>query len=56
MTEDVLIRGESPFPPPFPLLAAATFFAFGLTVIRSMRFHVAHSNEVLAIAARMRKK
>ena len=44
--------------PPFPLLAAATFFAFGLTVIRSMRFHVAHSNEVLAIAAgtRMRKK
>jgi hypothetical protein len=40
MTEDVLIRGESPFPPSLTLLAAAILFLFGLTVIMSMRFHV----------------
>jgi hypothetical protein len=40
MTEDVLIRGESPFPPSFPLLAEAILFAFGLAVITGMRFHV----------------
>jgi hypothetical protein len=56
MTEDVLIRGESPFPPPFMLLTASIFFAFGLTVIMSMLFTSAHSYEVRANAARMRKQ
>ena len=40
MTEDVLIRGESPFPPLFTLLTASILYAFGLAAIMNMRIHV----------------